>query len=133
MTVQFRKTLDTLLSFNEGRPIRVGVRGSREYLNAILGYFRDRSFIVSEQGSVRDLGNAFPIPENIPDTAPGYVVVVDSRGAWDNHTMNKGILTANLGISDGQNAVFISWTSDLNETSGGGAEWDTSFLEGINQ
>ena len=33
------------------------------------------------------------------------------------------------GISDQQNAVFISWSQNKNDVSGGGSEFDTTFIE----
>ncbi|MFA6457889.1 MAG: hypothetical protein WCV72_00680 [Patescibacteria group bacterium] len=119
--------LDALLYFHKGEHLRIGVRGSREYLEAILKYFRDKSFTIAET-SISQLGNAFPVPQDISNA--GYVVVVDSTGDWDNHTMNKELKTrTDLKISDQQNAVFVSWTQNKNETSGKGSEFDSSFLE----
>jgi len=120
--------LDTYIDFNRGQCLRIGVRGPREYLDTILDYLRYKSFNIIENGTTREMGNFFSIPETLSDKGPGYVVVVDSTGDWDNHTMNKSILSINdLKIKDTQNAIFISWTSDINESSGGGAEWDGTF------
>lgn len=120
------KKLEQFLDFHEGSYLRVGIRGSREYLDAFLNYFRSKSFTVVET-SIKDLGGEFPIPEEMEDK--GYVIVVDSTGDWDNHSMNKNIKSQDLGVADQQNAVFISWSSNKNETSGGGSEFDTSFIE----
>lgn len=119
--------LNVLCRFHKGVPLRIGIRGSRRYLDSILKYFNDKSFTIAET-TTKDIGNDFPVPQDVSDA--GYVVVVDSVGDWDNHTMNKNIKSAdNLGISDQQNAIFVSWTQNKNETSGGGSEFDATFTE----
>ena len=119
--------LATLLNFCRGQYLRIGVRGSRKYLEIFINYFHERFFTVMET-KIDQLGNSFPVPQEV--LPAGYVVVVDSTGDWDNHTMNKDIKTRNdLGISDQQNAVFISWSQNKNDVSGGGSEFDTTFIQ----
>jgi len=129
LTEQEKRRLETLLSFNKGSLLKLGVRGSKAFLESVLRSFRDRSFTILES-SIANLGNDFPIPDEV--SKDGYVVVVNSTGDWDNHTMNKKAKTLTpeqLKISDIQNAVLISWTENNQEISGGGTEFDSSFVE----
>jgi len=122
--------LATFLDFHEGSFLRIGIRGSREYLDSFLYSFRKKNLKVVEVGLSSVHGNNFPIPEDFSGDEAGYVVVVDSTGDWDNHSMNKYIKeNSDLKITDEQNAVFISWSHDMNDTSGGGSEFDVSFSE----
>ena len=128
LTEAEKQRLNTFIEFSEGLPLRIGVRGSESFLEEVLQFFRSKSFNIVKTGVAKN--NNFTIPDKVGKS--GYVVVVESTGDWDNHSMNKEVksLTLNqLGISDTQNAVFISWTRDNRETSGGGSEFDLSFME----
>jgi len=129
-TKKIFQELDTYLDFHKNNHLRIGIRGTKAYLDSILKYFKDKDFEIRMAGKSTEYGNTFPIPEGVStkDVA-GYVVVVDSTGDWDNHTPNKWIKQADLKISDQQNAVFISWSHNKNDTSGAGSEFTTSFIE----
>lgn len=53
-----------LLDLHKGEYLRIGIRGSRKYLDSILQYLSKKSFTIVET-SINKLGNSFPIPKDI--------------------------------------------------------------------